>query len=336
MKTVLYILLFSLLLFTSSGHAEEKPAPVELIFGHTGNTGSIHDLTAREFARRVNTELRGKVFVRIAGASELGNEAEMLEKVKRGDIAFCLPAPTLIRLDAVFAVLELPYLVLSREHIKRVREKLLNEYFRPAAAANGIQLLAMWENGFRHITNNVRPIVTPADLVGIKIRISQGSRLKVGFKQYGANPEEFPFGQPLYNALKTGQFDGQENPFGNIYTAKLQEVQKYLSLTSHQYGTLYLVTSTKQWAALPPKAQRVISKAAEDLQDWSMQLGQQMDQKLRATLGETMQINEVDTLAFLLASLPIYLNYAKEVPKGKELIRLLYDKTSLSMLDQHH
>ncbi len=311
---------------------ERKPdgKPIELTLGHTGDVGSIHALTAGEFARRINTRLRGKVVLTVTGGSKLGNEAEMLEKVKTGELAFSLPAPTLIKVDPVFAVFELPYLVLSRAHVKAARSEILKSYFRPAAKKKGLFVLAMWENGFRHITNNVRPVNSPADMKGLKIRVSQGSRLKTIFETYGAAPQEFPFGKPLYEAIKSGQFDGQENPFGNIYTANLHEVQKYLSLTGHQYGLLYPVTGTKTWTKLPRDVRKVIETVALEMQDFSMETGEKLEKTYREKLVLTMQINQVDAISFLAASFPIYKQYATEVPQGKKLIGLLYDRTSFA------
>lgn len=311
-----------------------KPAKgkkvIELTLGHTGNAGSIHDRTASEFAKRVNEALKGKVVVTVVGDSKLGNEAQMLEKTKSGEIAFSLPAPTLVKVDPAFAVFEMPYLVLSRDHVRKARADLISKYFEPAAEKNGLHLLALWENGFRHITNNVRPITTPADLKDVKLRVSQGSRLKNVFNSYGAKAEEFPFGQPLIDAIKAGKFDGQENPVGNIYTAKLHEVQKYLSFTGHQYGPLYLVSGKESWNKLPKSAQKTISKIAVELQDWSMKEGEKLEKEYTEKLRETMQVNKIDSISFLIASFPIYQAYAKEVPEGKALIRLLHDRTSFA------
>src|SRR5262249_2470834 len=138
------------------------------------------------------------------------------------------------------------------------------------AHAQGLVVLGMWENGFRHITNNVRPIYKPADLADLRIRVPQGSRLLAVFKSYGAQPGEYPFGPALVDALKNRTFDGQENPFTLIRTLKLDTVQKYLSLTYHTYLPVYLVGNEKKIAALPPDVQAVLKKTAADLQDWSM------------------------------------------------------------------
>lgn len=326
---ILVAILFNILVF--------KPAcsePIELIFGHVGDANSIHEMTAREFARRVGARLNGRVKVTVIGGSALGNDIELEKKVLDGSVTFFLPSVTFDKVDPVFSVWSLPYLVLSREIIRSSRDRLLNEYFRPAAEAKGFHLLALWENGFRHVTNNVRPIVYPSDLKDVRIRVGQGSSTRIIFEAYGANVIDYPYGQALYDALKDGRIDGQENPFGNIYTARYHEVQKYLSLTAHQYLPFYMVTSKKTWELLPPADRDELQKIAEELQDWAMVLGEKLDNYYLEKLRPHIAINKIETLAFVIASIPIYQKFAATVPHGKELISLLYDKTSLAVADQ--
>ena len=102
----------------------------------------------------------------------------------------------------------------------------------------------MWENGYRHITNNKHPIKVPADLKGIKLRVPEGKwRLKM-FQAYGANPSPMKLSE-VFTALQTGVMDGQENPLTQIHSSKFQEVQKYLSLTGHVYTPAYLTASKR-------------------------------------------------------------------------------------------
>jgi tripartite ATP-independent transporter DctP family solute receptor len=308
--------------------------PIDLIFGHVGDENSIHDMTAREFARRVGARLNGRVRITVTGGSALGNDIELEKKVLDGSVTFFLPSVTFDKVDPVFSVWSLPYLVLGRDIIRNSRARLLNEYFRPAAEAKGFHLLALWENGFRHVTNNVKPIVFPSDLRDVRIRVGQGSSTRTIFEAYGAKVIEWPYGQALYDALKDGRIDGQENPFGNIYTARYHEVQKYLSLTAHQYLPLYVVTSKKTWDALPPADREEVEKIAEELQDWAMDLGEKLDNFYLEELRSRIAINKIETLAFVIASIPIYQKFAARVPHGKELISLLYDKTSLAVADR--
>jgi tripartite ATP-independent transporter DctP family solute receptor len=330
---------FSLLLAFQLGCAgvlsQSAASPIEIQLAHNSPPGSIYDLEATEFARRANLALRGKALIKVIGESKLGNDAQMLEKVKKGELDLTMPSTVMSSVSPAFSVFEVPYLVLSREHVRKARHELMTKYFKPAAEAKGLAVLAMWENGFRHVTNNVRPVVAPKDLVGLKIRVPQGSRLLTVFKSYGADATEFPFAQPLIDAIKRGQFDGQENPYIIIKSAKIDEVQTYLSVTSHNYLPVYLVGNTRKLAALPHDVRAAIRKAAEDMQDWCLKIGEKRDAEMRQQLSKTMQINEVNIIAFLAASHPAYVKFAKEVPEGKALIKLLYDPRSFAQATGH-
>src|SRR5439155_6880166 len=113
----------------------------------------------------------------------------------------------------------------------------------PEAEKKGLKVLAVWENGVRHVTNSKRPIKVPGDLAGIKLRVPEGKwRVKM-FQAYGGNPSPMKFSE-LFTALQTGVMDGEENPFTQIYSAKLQEVQKYLSLSGRASTPAYLSPRT--------------------------------------------------------------------------------------------
>jgi tripartite ATP-independent transporter DctP family solute receptor len=325
-----------LIAFHQSLAAEPSKAgpAIELRLAHVTSPGSLYDIAANEFARRVRERLNGRVTITVIPDSKLGNDPQLLEKVRQGELDFCLSAQSAASISPLFSVFDVPYLVLTRQHLRSSREVILKKYFQPAAHAQGLLILGMWENGFRHITNNVRPINTPADLIGLKIRVPQGSRFLTALKSYGAAPAEYPYGPPLIEALKSGTFDGQENPFGQIRSLKMDAVQKYLSLTYHNYVPGYLLGNEKKIAALPADVQAALKKTGAELQDWSMSKGEMLDIEMRSVLSRTMAVNEIDTLAFLAASLPAYKQFATEVPQGKELIRLLYDKTSFAAAGQ--
>src|SRR4029078_7868186 len=122
----------------------------------------------------------------------------------------------------------------------------------------GLKVLAVWENGYRHVTNSKRPINTPPDLQGIKLSVPEGKGRAKMFQAYGANPSPMKFSE-VFTALQTGVMDGQENPFTQIYSAKFQEVQKYLSLTGHVYPPAYVVVGAKKFASLPADVQKILS-----------------------------------------------------------------------------
>ncbi len=328
------VLACALTLFSVSFSALTKSAPQQLILGHIGAEGSMFDLTASEFARRVNAKLAGRYEVTVKGASILGNDAAMLELVNRGEIAFSLPYSPLVKTMPPFAAFDLPYLILTRNHVREIRDRLLNEYLRPEARRRGLDVVAMWDNGFRHITTNARPIETPRDLAGLTIRIATGSWKSQVFQLFGSRPKEIPFDK-VYAALKTNEADAQESPLSAISSRRYYEVQKYLSMTGHSYQPVFLVCSSEHFSHLDPEGRKIISEIAEEMQDWSLDEGEKQEARLLAELRNKMTVNEPDKFALLLASIAIYQAYARDYPGGGQIVKLLYDPAALELLPQH-
>ncbi|TMB01819.1 MAG: TRAP transporter substrate-binding protein [Deltaproteobacteria bacterium] len=294
--------------------------PLELKLGHVGSPGSIFDLSAQEFAKRVQQKLGGKVVVQVYGSSQLGDDTEMMQKVKLGTLDFSVPSTVMSSVVPAFGLFEMPYLVRDREHMKRIEKEIVWPALAPLSEKAGYQMIAVWENGFRQITNNAHPIKTPEDLKGIKLRVPKGKwRIKM-FQAYGASPSAMGFSE-VFVALQTGVMDGEENPLTQIYTAKFQEVQKYLSMTDHVYTPAYVVTSVRRWNALPPDVRKGLSEAARETQAYVYKTGAQQDEELLGKLKQAgMKVNDADKAAFRAASKPIYEEFAKETPNGKEMI----------------
>jgi len=220
-------------------------------------------------------------------------------------------------------VFEMPYIIVSRTHMKKVSEnKQVQQGLFDPLPAKGMRILGVWENGFRHITNNARPVVKPDDLKGIKLRVPGGVwRVKM-FKAYGANPSPMPLAE-VYSALQSGVMDGQENPFPQIASAKFQEVQKYLSLSGHVYTPAYLVVGEDFWKKLPQDIQTTLSKIAWEVGDFARSEGERLDKELMGKLAPPMKANEVDKDGFIKASASIYEDFGKEVAGGTELVKLI-------------
>src|SRR3546814_475464 len=244
----------------------------------------------------------------------------MLQKLKLGTIDMVLPSTVMSSEVDLFGLFEMPYIVKDREHMKRIEKEIFWPKLAPAAEKKGLTILAVWENGYRHITNNKHPIVKPADLHGIKLRTPKGKwRVKM-FQEYGANPSPMSFSE-LFSALQTGVMDGQENPLTQIYSAKLQEVQKYLSLSAHVYTPAYLTVGTKRYAKLPENVRKILEDTARENQAYVYEQAAKEDDELLGKLKDAgMQVNEVDKDAFIAASKPIYEEFSKEVDGAKELI----------------
>jgi tripartite ATP-independent transporter DctP family solute receptor len=295
-------------------------AQTELKLGHVGEPGSLIGAAADHFAQLANQRLNGKYKVVVYGSSTLGGDKEMMQKLKLGTVDMVEPSTVMSSIADMFGVFEMPYLVKSRDHMKKIEKELFWSKIEPSAEAKGYKVLAVWENGFRQITNNKRPIVKPDDLQGIKLRVPEGKwRVKM-FQAYGANPSPMKFSE-VFTALQTGVMDGEENPLAQIDSAKFYEVQKYLSMTGHVYTPAYLVVSTSGWKKLPPDVQKTLEGAAKETQDFVYQTGARMDQDLLEKMKKAgIKVNDADKDAFIKASRPVYDEFAKEVPGAKEVI----------------
>jgi tripartite ATP-independent transporter DctP family solute receptor len=190
----------------------------------------------------------------------------------------------------------------------------------PILEQKGYKVLAIWENGFRNITNNKRPINKPEDLQDLKLRTPKSVwRVKM-FKAYGANPSPLSFSE-VFVALQTGTFDGQENPLAQIASGKFQEVQKYLSMTGHVYTPAYVTVSTGHWSKLPADVREILEATAKETQDYVYKTAAKMEVDLLAQLkAGGIKVNNADKTAFIKASAPIYEEFGSSVPNGKMLI----------------
>jgi tripartite ATP-independent transporter DctP family solute receptor len=316
MKNLIKALAFSAALTAMATAAQAEK--LILKFGHVGNPGSLFAASAEEFAKRANEKLGDTAEVQVFGSSQLGNDRELLQKLKLGQVQFALPSSVMSSISPEFGVFEMPYIIKDRDHMKRV-EAEMGDMFQKAAQSKGYRILAYWENGFRHITNNTRPINKPEDLAGLKLRTPKGEwRVKM-FQLYGANPTPMAFSD-VFTALQTGVMDGQENPYTQIWSAKFQEVQKYLSITGHVYTPAYVLVSDPEFAKLPEDVQKTLTEVAQETQAFVYETAAKMDEDLLGKLkAGGIEVNEADKEAFIKASQPVYDEFGASVEGGKEL-----------------
>ncbi len=295
-------------------------AQIEIKLGHVGEPGSLFQKSSDEFARRANAKLGNKARVVVFGSSQLGGDKEMLQKLKLGTLDMAVPSTVMSSEVDLFGIFEMPYLVKDREHMKRIEREVVWPSLAPEAEKKGLHILAVWENGYRHITNSKRPINLPDDLKGIKLRVPEGKwRVKM-FQAYGANPSPMKFSE-VFTALQTGVMDGEENPFTQIYSAKFQEVQKYLSLTGHVYTPAYLVTGAKKFASLPADVQKILEETAKETQAYVYETAAKDDEDLLGKLKAAgMQVNTPNKDAFIAASKAVYEEFGHEVKGAQPLI----------------
>ena len=293
---------------------------LELKFGHVGAPGSLYQFSADEFARRANEALAGRAEVVVFGSSQLGGDEVLLQKLKLGTVDLSLPSTIMSSFVEEFGLFEMPYLVQDREHMKRIEREIVWPELAAHAEEAGYKILAVWENGFRHVTNNVRPIRTPEDLSGIKLRTPRGVWRVRMFQAFGANPSPMPFSE-VFVALQTGVMDGQENPFTQIVSAKFHEVQHYLSLTGHVYTPAFVTAGRDRWDRLPQEVREALEQAARDTQQFVYETAKRMDAELLEELTAAgLEVNEIDRDRFLDASRAIYEEFGNSVQSGRELL----------------
>lgn len=320
---LLAFLLFCLTSIYSCGNSSsksDKSGKQKIVFAISASSGSIQQETSEEFTRRVNEKLPETHKLVFYGSSQLGKDKDLMQKLKLGTVHLTLPSSTMSTLIPKFGLFEMPFLIKDRNHLLEIEREIFWPKIAPKAEKKGYKLIALWENGFRHITNNKRPILQPEDLKGIKLRTPRSSwRVKM-FRDWGGNPTPMAFSE-VFVALQTGVIDGQENPLTNIYAGKIHEVQDYLSLSSHVYMPAYLTSGVKTWENFPEVIQHILRNTAEDVRSWMYEKAKRQDTQLITVLKEKgMQINEIDKDKFKKACKNIYQAYGKEVEDGELII----------------
>lgn len=295
-------------------------APRELTFGHVGEPGSLFALSADEFARRANERLPEGWSVHTYGSSQLGGDELLLQKIKLGTVDFALPSTVMSSQVDEFGLFEMPYLVRDRAHMRAIEEDVVWPELAPLAEEEGYRVIAVWENGFRHVTNNVRPIVAPADLRGVKLRTPRGVWRVRLFQALGANPTPMALSE-VFVGLQTGVIDGQENPLAQIWGSKLHEVQDYLSLTGHVYTPAYVVVSPSRFDALPDDVRTILEEEARGVQAFVHETAARLDSELLAEIRTAgVSVNDPDPDAFFAASRSVYEAYGESVEGGGSLV----------------
>jgi tripartite ATP-independent transporter DctP family solute receptor len=319
MTRILLVVLAAALLAAAPASAQQV-----IRLAHVGFPGSIYDIAASEYVKRVNEALRGKVEMRHFHSSQLGTDEQMIKSIKVGAPEMFIPSTIMSTVDQKFGVFEMPYIIVSRAHMKRVTESAeVKKALFDSLPKQGIRVIAVWENGFRHLTNNIRPVAKPEDLKGIKLRVPSGIwRVKM-FKAYAANPSPMAYAE-VYSALQSGVMDGQENPLAQIWSGKFHEVQKYISLTGHVYSPSYIVVNESFWQRLPADQRQVIEQLALEVGDFCRATGERLDRELleKMIASGTAKVNDADKEAFIRASAAVYEEFGKEVPGGTELVKL--------------
>jgi tripartite ATP-independent transporter DctP family solute receptor len=260
---------------------------------------------ARKIKELVEKKAGDRVEVQIFPDNQLGDQRTMVENMRLGTLEITWVTVGFFgSYEPILNIFESGYLFRDSWHAYHVFDGPIGNEVRPLVEKHGVKLLGFYEAGVRHVTNTVRPINTPADLKGLKIRVPQAKYSLSTLKYMGANPVAMSFGE-LYTALQQKVVDGQENPVSNIYKAKFYEVQKYLSLTGHQLLMHMVMYSDKLWSNLPPDLQKVVRDSVVESQETQRKAVRDDDATLLGALKEKgMQVNAADREAFKKALLP--------------------------------
>ena len=267
--------------------------------------GSFAHVFLLEYETRLEAAAPGEIDVQVFMSNTLGSEEDVLQGLTLGTHHASLSASAVAQINTRTAIFDLPYLFEDRAAVQTFAASPAGEMLADGFDGTGMVLAAMWDNGFRQITNNVRPIVVPADLEGLKIRTPTSKQRVEMFNALGANATPLSFGE-VYSALDQGTIDGQENPANVVDTAKLYEVQGYMSLSNHVYLPTFLVFGEPFLASLDPALKETVLSVAQDVAPWTFEWGENSDTETIAALADKMEINEIDFAAFQAASAPLY------------------------------
>ena len=249
---------------------------------------------------------QGAIQLDIYTDSVLGSESEMTESLIMGSLNMTVNG-MLGSYEPLFNMLDCPYLFTSREQIRAFHDSDSFQTLCASLEANkNIKVLSYFEGGFRQVTNNVKPINTVADLAGMKIRTPKMEAMIQTFTALKCVVTPMSSNE-LYSALQQGVVDGQENPIANIYSNKFYEVQKYVSLTNHQYNSGYVYINKTLFDSMPQHYQAALLDAARQASLWQVQYCADSEADTLQKLKDAgMIVNEVDMSEFKAATASVY------------------------------
>jgi len=228
------------------------------------NVPATHPLNVRamEACERILKETNGQVQINVFPNNQLGNDADMLSQLRAGGLEFFTVSGVnvLSQLVPISSMWGLGFAWPNDEAVNKALDGELGKFLRAQFPKVGLMAMdTVWSSGFRQITNSLRPINTPDDLKGLKIRVPVSPLWTSLFQHLGAAPASINFAE-VYSSLQTKVVDGQENPLTIISIAKLYEVQKYCSMTNHMWDGWWCMTNQKVWDRMPEKARPIIAK----------------------------------------------------------------------------
>ena len=308
---------FAISAVLSAGLAFAASAETVIKIGH-GAAESFHMHRALlKFEELVETGSNGEIDVQIFPSSQMGPDREMIEGVQTGVLEMAIPPSSFFAgWDPAFAVIELPYMYASKDIAFDVLDGAAGDGMLARVENQGLVGLGWLELGVRNVTNNVRPIASPQDLEGVKLRTMKVPAHVATFESLGANPTPMNFGE-VYSALQQGVIDGQENPLAIITSQRFYEVQKYLSTTGHVFAVYMPVVSKPFFDNLSAEHQQLIRGSMARARAHQAELvaaedASQLDE-IRSAGVEVLELTAEQRQAFADQTESVRLQYRDEV-----------------------
>jgi C4-dicarboxylate-binding protein DctP len=297
--------------------------PIVIKFSHVVATDTPKGQAAERFKQLAEQNTKGRVKVELYPNSQLYKDKEELEALQLGAVQML--APSLAKFGPLgvreFEVFDLPYIFPSKKALYAVTEGPIGRSLLAKLEPKGITGLAFWDNGFKVMSAN-RPLHTPADFKGLKMRIQSSTVLDAQMRALGAHPQALAFSE-AYQALQTGAVDGTENPPSNMYTQRMHEVQKHVTMSNHGYLGYAVIVNKKFWDGLPADIRASLEQAMRDATTYEKAIAQRDNDMAMAAIkksGKTTIYNltPAEQAAWRQALLPVHKHLESRI--GKELI----------------
>jgi len=305
-------------------------APIIIKFSHVVAVDTPKGKGAEKFKELAEKRLPGKVKVEVYSNSTLYKDGEEMEALSLGSVQ--LLAPSLAKFGPLgareFEVFDLPYIFDSYAELHKVTEGPVGKALFKKLESKGITGLAYWDNGFKVMSANT-PIKLPTDLKGKKLRIQSSQVLSAQMKALGALPQTMAFSE-VYQALQTGVVDGTENPPSNLYTQKMHEVQKHVTMTDHGYLGYAVITNKKFWDGLPADIRTGLEAAMVEATKFANDIARKENEDAMAKVkasgkSEIYVPTKEERAAWKKALVRVHTDMESRI--GKETIQLVYKET---------
>ncbi|WFM69845.1 TRAP transporter substrate-binding protein [Halomonas sp. CKK8] len=314
----------------SFGISQAQAADFNFTFAHVLIEETPNGQAALRFKEEVEEKSDGRISIEVLPAAQVGGDVEIIEQIQMGLVDIGIPpTATLGNFEPRMQILDLPFLLPDYDTMVEVLDGDVGREILDTLSDDNMYGVNFWGAGFRHITNNVRPIETPEDLAEVRMRTMQAPIIISTYENLGANATAMAFTE-VYNGLQQGVVEGQENPLANIYTMRFYEVQDYLSLTNHAYHAYAAVMNQNAWDSLPEDLQQVMVEAFDNGRDASRELTLQDEGRILEEIEGEIAINEITDearAAFIEASMPVHEEYKDIVTP--ELLHKVYDEVGI-------